>query len=175
MPPSKLLQEVADYCWSKNFLDVFRNFFTEHAEIFEEAPALTGGEHDLKYYNLFNVYLKLYEGTLVSYLKTLKVSIEEFYRDVRDAQAEEPDPYLQTFIDCLLASADYESFYKVMSREGQKSLSRKAAGGKKAPPAAADAKADAKSGAVGAGAGAKGDAPPEDGDKKSESRDYGHK
>jgi hypothetical protein len=75
--------------------DVFRNFFTEHAEIFEEAPALTGGEHDLNYYNLFNVYLKLYEGTLVSYLKTLKVSIEEFYRDVRDAQAEEPDPYLQ--------------------------------------------------------------------------------
>jgi hypothetical protein len=23
-----------------------------------------------------------------------------------------------TFIDCLLASADYESFYKVMTREG---------------------------------------------------------
>jgi hypothetical protein len=87
--PSKLLQEVADYCWSKNFLgavirsgllfilckffifsffffvlffiDVFRNFFTEHGEIFEDAPALTGGEHNMKYYSLFQVYLKLYE------------------------------------------------------------------------------------------------------------------
>jgi len=86
--PSKILQEVADYCWSKNFLgenfltalhesdvmkyltflkplllliDVFRNFFTEHGAVFEDAPALLGGEHNMKYYSLFQVYLKLYE------------------------------------------------------------------------------------------------------------------
>lgn len=91
--PSKLLLEVADYCWSKNFLgkthrtnttlvvvritnrallytillflglyvDVFRNFFTEHGEVFEDAPPMTAGEHDMKYYSLFQVYLKLYE------------------------------------------------------------------------------------------------------------------
>jgi len=48
------------------------------------------------------------------------VSINDFYREVRDAQNETDDPYLLTFIDCLLASADYESFYKVMAREGIK-------------------------------------------------------
>ena len=63
-----------------------------------------------------------------SYLKTLDVSIEDFYREVRDAQDETVDPYLQTFIDCLLASADYDSFYKVMSREGERSITRKASG-----------------------------------------------
>jgi len=39
---------------------------------------------------------------------------------VRESQEETTDPYLKTFIDCLLASADYESFYKVMVREGKK-------------------------------------------------------
>lgn len=56
----------------------------------------------------------------MSYLNTLDVSIEDFYADVRDEQNKTTDPYMLTFIDCLLASADYESFYKVMAREGQK-------------------------------------------------------
>ena len=84
-----------------------------------------------------------------SYLKTLDVSIEEFYREVRDAQDETVDPYLQTFIDCLLASADYDSFYKVMSREGERSITRKASGMKRNPAAVVpddilDAKAESK-------------------------------
>lgn len=58
-------------------------------------------------------------------MNKLDIPIEEFYRDVRDAQHEVNDPYVQTFIDCLLASADYSSFYKVMAREGAKSLALK--------------------------------------------------
>lgn len=58
-------------------------------------------------------------------MKTLDCSIEEFYRDVRDAQTDCSDVYLSTFIDCLLASADYESFYKVMSKEGAKSAAKR--------------------------------------------------
>lgn len=140
--PSKLIVEVADYCWSKNFLDIFRNFFAEHGGAFENAPPLAGGEHNLEYYSLFQIYLKLYETTLEKYLNTLDCSIEEFYRDVRDAQDSTDDPYLMTFIDCLLASADYDSFYKVMAREGQRSVAKKtAAAGKLPSPPRADAKA----------------------------------
>ena len=32
---------------------------------------------------------------------------------------------VQLFINCLLASADYDSFFNVMKREGEKSLRRK--------------------------------------------------
>ena len=52
-------------------------------------------------------------------------SIEDFYREVRDAQhdvEEDPnsvDEYLKYFIDCLLASADYDSFYRVMAKQGR--------------------------------------------------------
>jgi hypothetical protein len=55
---------------------------------------------------------------LTSYLETLDCSIEDFYREVRDAQHETHEEYIQYFIDCLLASADYDSFYRVMSRHG---------------------------------------------------------
>lgn len=87
---------------------------------------MLSGEHNLEYYSLFQTYLQLYETTLVHYLRTLDVSIDDFYKDVRESQQDAVgDPYLSTFIDCLLASADYESFYKVMAREGGKSAAKK--------------------------------------------------
>jgi len=118
--PSALVRQVADYCWSNNFLDVFHKFFRDHAEAFIGAPEMTGGEHNLEYYGLFQVYLEVYESTLVEYLSTLDKSITEFYAELKDVQDDTMDPYLKTFVDCLLASADYESFYKVMVREGKK-------------------------------------------------------
>ena len=60
----------------------------------------------------------LVQNTLTSYLDTLDVPIEEFYKEVREVQDDSADPYLKQFVKCLLASADYESFYRVMSREG---------------------------------------------------------
>jgi len=121
--PSALIRQVADYCWSNNFLDVFHKFFRDHAEAFIGAPEMTGGEHNLEYYGLFQLYLEVYESTLVEYLSTLDHSINDFYAEVKDVQDESMDPYLKTFVDCLLASADYESFYKVMVREGKKKAS----------------------------------------------------
>jgi hypothetical protein len=77
---------------------------------------------------------------LTEFVESLDCSIEDFYREVRDAQAEDQDEYLKYFIDCLLASADYESFYKVMSKHGKL---QQAAGGA-ASTSAADSKADSK-------------------------------
>ena len=101
-------------------MDVFHKFFRDHAEAFIGAPEMTGGEHNLEYYGLFQLYLEVYESTLTEYLSTLNESIEDFYAEVRGVQEESMDPYLRTFVDCLLASADYDSFYKVMLREGKK-------------------------------------------------------
>ncbi len=124
--PSELIRTVADYCWSHNFLDVFHNFFADHAQAFETAPEMCSGEHDMEYYSLFQLYLKVYEDTLTSYLESLDCSINDFYREVREYDENaELEPYLRTFIHCLLASADYESFYKVMVREGRKSAYNK--------------------------------------------------
>ena len=122
MPPSALVRKVADYCWSSNFLDVFHKYFADNAEAFIGAPEMHNGEHNLEYYQLFTEYLQVYEDTLVEYLNTMDESIEEFYRQVRECSEDEgmDDPYLKVFIDCLLASMNYDSFYKVMVREGKK-------------------------------------------------------
>ena len=71
---------------------------------------------------MFEKYLKVYEDSLTEYVQSLNCTIEEFYKEVREYQAETEDPYIQLFIECLLASADYESFYKVMVKESRKKL-----------------------------------------------------
>ena len=151
--PSALIRKVADYCWSNNFLDVFHKYFADHAEAFIDAPEICGGEHNMQYYALFQDYLKVYEDTLTSFVSSIDVSIEEFYAEVRETQEESMDPYLRVFVDCLLASADYESFYKVMVREGKKkalALKRaekaKLADAKTTEDATADAKQPAGAG-----------------------------
>jgi hypothetical protein len=202
--PSSLIHEVASYCWSHNFLDVFHAFFRDYAEEFIGAPEICAGEvrahppkthihtymantyhdllsflsslfscallllllllllffstrqHELKYYDLFTKYLNIYEATLVEYLKTLNCSIEDFYREVREVQDEGQDAYLNQFIRCLLASADYESFYRVMYKEGKKkALELKTAGPTVPVSMPAEAKGEAKVGEYG-DAGSKG-------------------
>lgn len=118
--PSALVRKVADFCWSSAFLDVFHKYFADHADAFIDAPEMLSGEHNMEYYSLFQQYLLVYEESLTKFVSQIDCTIEEFYAEVREAQDESVDPYLRVFIDCLLASADYESFYKVMVREGKK-------------------------------------------------------
>lgn len=124
---NKQLKDVVDYCWTHNFLDVFHNFFDEHAVTFEGAPlTMATGEHNLDYYNLFQIYLKLYESTLTNYLESIDFAPEDFYEEIAALQEDENiDQQMKVFINCLLASADYESFYKVMAKQGNQRVLRK--------------------------------------------------
>ena len=61
MSDEGLVKRVAKYCWSNKFLDVFQKYFTDNAYLFEDAPPMTGGEHNMEYYTLFQDYLKVYE------------------------------------------------------------------------------------------------------------------
>ena len=58
---------------------------------------------------------------MTDYLSTLSISIESFYKSLRE-EKDKSDVDYQTayFIDCLIASTTYESFYKVMVRAGIK-------------------------------------------------------
>lgn len=54
-------------------------------------------------------------------MESLGFSISDFYAEVAEIQVDEnTDAHMKLFIDCLLASMDYESFYKVMVKEGRK-------------------------------------------------------
>ena len=104
------------------FEDVFREFFDDHAELFVDAPQIISGEQNIQYYALFQKYLKLYELHLSSYIKSLDVSVEEFYAQLVEVKndASIKDKKLLHFVNYLLACTDYESFYKVMVRAAKR-------------------------------------------------------
>jgi hypothetical protein len=122
--PSKypIVEEAARHCWSKNFLNVFRDFYARNADVFMDAPAQLEGEQNLQYYALYQEYLRMYEGELSEYIRSLDVSITEFYREL-SAVKDDPeikDKKLLHFVDYLIACTDYPSFYKVMVRAAKK-------------------------------------------------------
>lgn len=145
MPKYTLVEEAARHCWSKNFMgkssrnyrayifdaylrlflffaETFRQFYADNAEVFYDAPQEIGGEQNLEYYSLFQKYLKLYEDILQDYIESLNVSVTEFYRECADVMndPEIKDKKLLYFVEYLIASADYPSFYKVMTRAAKK-------------------------------------------------------
>ena len=106
------------------------------------------------------------------YLSKIGIPIADFYDEIRECQAEATnDPYLSTFIDCLLASADYDSFYKVMARAGRKLATEKLSTASISP--IADSKSEAKDSRDDYSH--KGGGNDDDSDYKSPSRDRGYK
>lgn len=106
-----------------SFVDVFKKFFADHADMFIDAPLRLGGEEqNLEYYALYQQYLKLYETVLSDYIESLDVSVNDFYRELQDVQndPEIKDKKLLHFVNYLVASTDYESFYKIMGRAAKK-------------------------------------------------------
>ncbi len=83
---------------------------------------LFSAEQNLEHYALFQEYLTLYENTLSSYIKSLEVSVEEFYSQLVEVKNDSniKDKKLLHFVNYLLASTDYAAFYKIMVRAARK-------------------------------------------------------
>ena len=113
-----IINKVSDYCWSNGFLSIFLRFFEKNCAVFElaESDDITKSEHNLKYYNIFQEYLLLYENTLTNHLNNIGSNSQEFYRELSELESlPELDEDTALFIRCLQSSTEYESFYKIMS------------------------------------------------------------
>jgi len=113
----------------------------EHAHVFEEhaeanmalsktenlsTPTI---EHDLEHHACFQKYLKLFEDTLQEFVDSENSTNKEFYTAIADCKEKDDiTPEENLFIDCLLASADYDSFYSVMIKEAKKNIIMRNAG-----------------------------------------------
>jgi hypothetical protein len=142
-----ILAAALRHCWGNGFLDVFRKYFKDHAALFRGMTyGLGKNEHTLEQHECFTQYLQLYEDRLADYIGRSvyfklctkhvficccfmpekdpngpRASIQDFYVELNAAKNEgQMDAGTQEFIHCLVASADYDSFYSVMVREGQK-------------------------------------------------------
>ena len=77
---------------------------------------------DLKYYDIYQKYLGIYEETLSEYVASLDVSEKDFFKELQQVKndASIQDKKLKKFVDYLLASTDYQMFYKIMIRATKK-------------------------------------------------------
>jgi hypothetical protein len=146
-------------------IDVFKKFFADHAYLFLDAPQQIGGEQNLEYYALYQQYLKLYETVLSDYIESLDVSVTDFYKELQQVRddPEIKDKKLLHFVNYLVASTDYESFYKIMGRAAKKARAEADAGA----PDRAESKSESKEDE---GRKAEGKGGDDDGDSK-----YSHK
>lgn len=121
-----ILAAALRHCWGNGFLDIFRAYFRNHAELFRGMTYGMGkNEHTLEQHECFTEYLKLYEDRLADYIENdpngPRSKISDFYSELSEARAHGGmDPGTQVFINCLIASCDYDSFYSVMVREANK-------------------------------------------------------
>jgi len=143
-----MVKEAADFCWNKKsgLMKRFSDWMDRHASLWIGAPQKPeSGEQDLEMYELFQDYLKMYEEELSEYIKTLDVTIEDFYHQLDDVlnDPQIKDKRLVAFANYLIASMDYPAFYKIMVRAAKR-LQK------------AEAKADAKSTGGGTAGGSKG-------------------
>ena len=123
-----LIKKTADYYWSKtnqkSQRDILKEFMTEHAPKFVDAPLNVGsGEMNLEFYSIYNEYLKCYEDNLMEYIDNkLDASVQEFYEELNLIKDDKniKDKKLLHFVNYLIASTDYASFYKIMIRAAKK-------------------------------------------------------
>ena len=159
-------------------MDVFRQYFRDHAELFRGMTHAMGqNEHTLEQHACFNEYLKLYETPLGDYVEKdpngPRASINDFYAELAEAKETGfEDAGTAEFIHCLVASADYDSFYSVMVREGMR-LEQREAQAKIAAEIPIPVHAEAKgAGGGGGGAGGKGTADDEEDEDGGDDKGY---
>lgn len=127
-----ILAQALKYCWGNGFLDTFRKYFRDHAHLFVGMThGMNQNEHTLEQHACFTDYLQLYEDQLADYVENHpegpRASVRDFYQELQEAKdTGHEDPGTAEFIHCLIASADYDSFYSVMVREARKLQAREA-------------------------------------------------
>lgn len=123
------IASLVDFVAADDFQKLFETFFLEHSLSF----SLENDEHKLAYYEKYSEFRELFEQKLVTFCKQQNLNTNEFMRKCKEASA--VDSKVQHYIDVLLASVEYETFYKIMKvmrpvAERKIQLSRMRADGK---------------------------------------------
>jgi hypothetical protein len=86
-------------------------------------------EHELSHMNCFKEYLDIFEDTLEAFVKSEGSDNVMFFTQIEECKSNPSiTPEESLFIQCLLASTDYDSFYSVMVKEAKKLILMKNAG-----------------------------------------------
>ena len=78
-----LMEQVMDYCRTRDFLKIFEDYIINHIKYFKDA---TDDEHRLEWTKIFEDYLKLFEDVLAQFIDKKGGNYAAFYRQCREKQ-----------------------------------------------------------------------------------------
>jgi hypothetical protein len=117
---SKLLTKVQEFCTSSSFEQEFESFAKEHSDTFMASLDYSSneGEHPLEFFEVYQAYLKKFEGKIEDCIIDLGYEPKDFYSECRNV-LEDEDLWgsKRFFIEMLLATSEYEHFFVLMQSE----------------------------------------------------------
>mmetsp|Transcript_55854 Transcript_55854/g.130721 ORF Transcript_55854/g.130721 Transcript_55854/m.130721 type:complete len:152 (-) Transcript_55854:167-622(-) len=116
-----LAYRLEDYLMSGSFLRELDGFVKKHAALFDDV---TGGEHSHEYHDIFKKYEAMLASRIDAFLAAEGVTTEQVVEECKWAKTHGHDDY--KFYEYLVASVEYESFYKLMLefKTGQRDVSK---------------------------------------------------
>lgn len=102
------IASLVEFVAADDFQKLFETFFLEHSLHF----SLDSDEHKLEYHEIYRKFREMFESKLEIFCNQQKLNTPQFMSKCKAAAAD--DPKVQHYIDVLLASVEYETFYKIM-------------------------------------------------------------
>ena len=83
-----LMDRVMAYCRTRDFLKTFEDYILNHLKYFKDAELDEAGEpeHRLEWYDIFQDYLKVFEGVMEEFIEREGGDFNAFYQECRVKQ-----------------------------------------------------------------------------------------
>uniref|UniRef100_A0A7S1U8T2 Cilia- and flagella-associated protein 36 n=1 Tax=Phaeomonas parva TaxID=124430 RepID=A0A7S1U8T2_9STRA len=126
-----LLEKAVAFYMGRDLKEPLDRFAKDHARAFYDVadldPDSEAVEHRLEWSELHREYLALFEHHLADFLAENNASEKEFYDECQWARQDMMEPLFSEhrhhwFVDWLLATLEYNHFFKKMQRVAKKQL-----------------------------------------------------
>ena len=113
------LEAMKEYCLSDGLENAFEDFCREQKDVFLKCLDLEpGDEHPIEFHNVYLDYLKRFEGKIERFIEGKNFKIIDLYRECSEIlERDEVFGHNRFFVEALLATSEYESFYMLMRSE----------------------------------------------------------
>lgn len=102
---SDVFNLAKEYCRKPEFLKVFEQYIRDYVDYFDR-DLYQEGEHPHEWHDYFQTYLKLFEDTLGTFIKSQGCEYTEFYQMCVDRQYG-VDARDRRFVQMIMASLEY--------------------------------------------------------------------
>ena len=122
-----VVDKVYEFCTSTEFEGAFEAFSKEYSDVFIRVLDFSPtDEHPLEFHNVYREYLSRFEAKIERFILDEGYEPIQFYRECQELlSGDEVYGHRRFFIEALLATSEYDSFFLLMKNEMEKFRPRK--------------------------------------------------